>query len=124
MATTRTRKTKRKGSAARHNVTITFLDKKNPRGKPSISSAKTRQLLTEIEAFSEREGTAQTQGCTTEGCGGVVRGVKGIAADFGVALSCSYSCRWFYSTGGGWQKECYFRCHDSSRRITIEGTGR
>jgi hypothetical protein len=121
MAIRKTRKTN--GRRGRH-ITISFSDKKNLRAKPSISSAKARQFLTKVQALDERNGTAPTQACTSDGCGGVVKGVKSIATDvFGVDLTCSYGCRWFYSIGGGWQKECYFRCHDSSRQITVEGTG-
>jgi hypothetical protein len=118
MAST-TRKTKRPAPAGRRDVRVSFLSK-NPRVKPPISAAKARQLVTEIQGVM---GAAQLQeGCTAESCAEVVRDVKRIAAAFDVTLTCRYTCKWFWSAGGGWQKECYFKCNDGNG-LTIEGTG-
>jgi hypothetical protein len=114
-------KTKRSGRTAKLNIRLSFLNEKNLRAKPSISAAKAQRLVSEIEAISG--GGAAAESCTTESCGQVVKGVKLLAAKFDVTLTCRYTCKWFYSTGGGWQKECYFKCNDKDRGITLEGTG-
>jgi hypothetical protein len=105
-------------SNMRHEIRISFLSKKSPRAKPSISAVKARQLLT---ALNKRTGVVEAQACTAANCGGVVKGVKAVAAEFGVTLTCRYTCKWFYSEGGGWRKECYFKCKDGN--LTVEGTG-
>jgi len=106
----------------KHDIRISFANKKDKGAKPSVSAAKVRKLLTEIQALGADNGVAEAQACTTESCGGVVKGVKGIAAELGVTLTCRYTCIWFYSQLGGWQKECYFKCNDG-KGLTIEGTG-
>jgi hypothetical protein len=115
-----TPKTKLPSRRAKYDVRLSFLDKKNPDTKPSISDEKARQLLDAIEALDGDEVVA-SQACTNESCGQVVKGVKRLAAEFDVTLSCRYTCIWTYSKLGGWQRECYFRC--SGKGITLEGTG-
>ena len=113
------RKSKQAKRAARLHVRISF-SSKNPRAKPTISAQEARRLVTEIEDFG-RTGVAEAQACTIDSCREKVRGVKAIAAKFGRTLSCKYACKWFYSKGGGWQKECYFVCNDG-KGVTLEGT--
>jgi hypothetical protein len=118
MATTK-RKAKRPGRTGKRDVRISFLSK-NPDAKPPISAAKARQLVTEIQAISGGKGEA-AEGCTGEGCGQVVQGVKSLVSQLGISVSCRYTCKWFYSVGGGWQNECYFVCNGGG--LSIEGTG-
>jgi hypothetical protein len=110
MATT-TRKRKR----GIRDIKISFSNEKDQDAKPPISAAKVRQFVTEIQAIK----VAEMENCEQD-CGGAVRGVKALAAEFGQAVNCRYTCKWFYSEGGGWQKECYFKCAGSG--LTIEGT--
>jgi len=78
--------------------------------------------MTELRALTGGTGAAAAASCTTESCRQVVKGVKALYAKLlGEQLSCKYTCKWFYSQGGGWQKECYFRC--SGKGVTMEGTG-
>jgi hypothetical protein len=113
-------KTKLQSSGAKYDVRLYFSDKRNPSAKPST---KARQLQEAIEAIN-RDETVGLSACTTESCAQVVRGVKALAAQFDYKLSCRYKCIWTWSKLGGWQKECYFRCSDSQRGLSVEGTGR
>jgi hypothetical protein len=98
---------------------LSFRDDKNPNAKPPMSEAEARRLVTAIDEGKWREGVVVAeQGCTYEGCGQKVEGLKGLIASFGVSVACRYSCEWFYSQGGGWQHVCYANC--SGKGVSIE----
>jgi hypothetical protein len=111
--TERTYKTKRPAE-----VRLFFRDEKSPDAKPSISSADVRRFVTAIESGEWREGVAEEAGCTYEGCGISTGRFKGLVlASLGVNVSCSYSCEWFYSKGGGWEHVCYANCQGQGVRL-------
>jgi len=106
----------------KRDVRISFLNR-NPRAQPSISPAQARQLVKRIQGIkiNGRKGV-ELAACTSDSCGRVVQRVKSIYGSLtSSTLGCKYTCKWFYSKAGGWQKECYFKCSDGG--LTIEGTG-
>lgn len=102
-------------------VRLSFRDPKNPDAKPPLSEDQAQRLAAAIEEGKWRDGVVVAEeGCTYEGCGVKVDGLKRLIAELGASVTCRYSCEWFYSTGGGWQHVCYANC--SGKGLSIEAT--
>jgi len=110
------RKTTRTSLARTPNVKISF-STKNPSAKPPISAAKARQLVRKIEAISARKSVTADSTCDEGTCAQITETIR---QTLEASARCTHSCQWFYSTGGGWRLECYFRCN--GQYLTVEGT--
>jgi hypothetical protein len=111
-----TSKTTTTSLARTPNIKISF-STTNPSDKPPISTAKARQLVKKIEAIAGRKVVTADSKCDEAVCAQIAELIGRSLDQFAV---CTHSCQWFYSKGGGWRLECYFRC--KGQYLTAEGT--